>query len=129
MYRALAVNPQDVVDTANSQNFSKEGHLCLRVLAELDAFVHCSDDIRLAQELVSDEPRPNSNSECDAAVGSDSGIGNVDVLQKMQHQDRVAHFVTVVHVPLVRQASVLLQRVLRIMGTGVLFWATKLEVW
>ena len=65
-----AVNPQDVVDTANSQTFSKEGELCLRVLAELDAFVHCSDDIR-PQELVHDElPRTNSNSECDATVGN-----------------------------------------------------------
>ena len=35
----VAVNPQDVVDTANSQTFSKEGELCLRALAELDAFV------------------------------------------------------------------------------------------
>ena len=34
----------------------------------------------------------------------------------------------IVHVPLIRQASAFLQRVLRIMGAGVLFWATKLEV-
>ena len=40
----------------------------------------------------------------------------------------MAHNVTVVHVPLIRQASVFLQRVLRIMGTCVLFWAPKLEV-
>ena len=39
----VAVNPQ--VDTANSQTSSKEGELCLRILAELDAFAHCSDDI------------------------------------------------------------------------------------
>ena len=36
--------------------------------------------------------------------------------------------VTVVHVPLIRKASVFLQRVLRITGTGVLFWATGLQV-
>ena len=40
----------------------------------------------------------------------------------------VAHDVTVVHVPLIRKASVLLQRVPRVMSTGELFWATKLEV-
>ena len=58
----VAVNPQDVVGTANSQTFLKEGEFCLWVLAELDAFVHCSDDIRLARELVRDElPRPNSD--------------------------------------------------------------------
>ena len=50
---------------------------------------------------------------------SDSDIGNVEVVQKGQHQDWVTHDVTVVTVPLIRQASVLLQRVLRIMGTGV----------
>ena len=53
------MKPQDVVDTANSQTFSKQGELCLWVLAELDAFVHCSDNICLAQELIRDElPRP-----------------------------------------------------------------------
>ena len=51
----VAVNPQDAVDTANSQTFSKEGELCPWVLAELDAFVQCSDDICLAQQLVRDE--------------------------------------------------------------------------
>ena len=64
----VAVHQQDVVDTAYSQTFSEEGELCLRVLAQLDAFVHGSDDIRL---LVRDElPRPNSNSECAATVGN-----------------------------------------------------------
>ena len=66
----VAVHSQDVVETAHSQTFSKEGELCLRVLAELDAFVHCADDISLAQELVRDELLgPNSDSECDATVG------------------------------------------------------------
>ena len=65
----MAVNPRDVVDTANSQTFSKECELCLWVLAELDAFVRCADDICLAQELIRDGLlRPNSDSECDATV-------------------------------------------------------------
>ena len=67
----VAVNPQDVVDTADAQTFSKEGELCLRVLAELDAFVYCSDDIPLAQELVRDElSRSDSGSESDASGGN-----------------------------------------------------------
>ena len=57
---------------------------------------------------------------------SDPGIGNIEVLQKGQHQDVVAHDVTVA--PLIRQACVFLQRVPRVMSTGELFWATKLEV-
>ena len=62
------MNPQDVVDTAVSQTLS-EGELCLRILAELNALVHCADNIFLAEELVRDKlPRPNSDSERDAAV-------------------------------------------------------------
>ena len=37
--QCVAVNPQNVVDTANSQTLSEDGELRLRVLAELDAFV------------------------------------------------------------------------------------------
>ena len=51
----VAVNPQDEVDTAYSQTCSEQGELRLRVLAELNAFAHRSDDFRLAQELVGDE--------------------------------------------------------------------------
>ena len=47
----VAVNPQDVVDTAHSQALS-EGELRLRVLAELDAFVQRSDGVCLAHELI-----------------------------------------------------------------------------
>ena len=118
--------------------------------------MHGADDICLAQELVRDElPRPNSDSERDAAVGdcrsfgqapevanfpfrrfcfqwvplrSDPGVGDVEVLQKRQHQDCVAHGVTVVHVPLVRQAHVSPQRVPRVMSTSELFWPTKQEI-
>ena len=65
----VAVNLQDVVDAADAQTFSKEGELCLRILAMLDAIVHCTDDFSLVQELVRDElPRSDSNSECDATV-------------------------------------------------------------
>ena len=44
---------------------------------------------------------------------SDFGVGNVDVLQKKYHQDRVTHDVAVIHVPQVSQASVFLQRMRR----------------
>ena len=55
------MNPEDVVDTAHARAFSKEGELCLRILAKLDALVRCADDICLAQELLRDElPRPDS---------------------------------------------------------------------
>ena len=39
-------------------------------------FVHCSDDICLAQKLVREElPRPNSDSERDATEGNCRGFG------------------------------------------------------
>ena len=77
----VAVNPQDVVDTADSRLSRRRANTVSGSwqkldLAELDAFVHCSDDICLAQELVRDElPRPNSDSECDATVGNCRGSG------------------------------------------------------
>ena len=40
----VGVHPQDVVVTADSQTFSKEGELCLRILAQLDALVHCAGE-------------------------------------------------------------------------------------
>ena len=65
------VNPQDVVDTADSQTLTEEGEPRLRFLAELDAFVYCSDDISLAQELVRDElSRSDSGSEGGASGGN-----------------------------------------------------------
>ena len=161
----VAVNPQDMGDTADSQTLSEEGELCLRILAKLDAFVHGSDDIRLAQELVRDElPRPNGNSEYDATVSDCRGFGQAPHVadsplgwrciqtihvvddfrfqwvplcpvalatskscRKRKHQDWATHDVAVVHVPLIRQASAFLQRVL-VMGAGELAWATMLEV-
>ena len=66
----VAVNPQEVVHTADLQTLSEAGELRLRILAELNALAHCPDDICLIQELVRDElPRPNNDSERDAAVG------------------------------------------------------------
>ena len=38
---------------------------------------------------------------------SDSGVGDVENQQERRHQDRVTHDVAVVHVPQVRQASVI----------------------
>ena len=38
----VAVKPQDVAD---AQTLSEDGELRLRVLAELNALVHCADDI------------------------------------------------------------------------------------
>ena len=35
-----------------SQTLLEEGELCLRILAKLDALVHCTDDVCVAQELV-----------------------------------------------------------------------------
>ena len=41
LHGCVAVNPQDMVDTTDAQTFFTEGELCLRILAELDALVHC----------------------------------------------------------------------------------------
>ena len=72
----VAVIPQDVVDTADSQTLPKKDELCLRILAKLDALVHCTDDVCLAQDLVRDElPRPDSNTERDATVNDCRGFG------------------------------------------------------
>ena len=72
----VTMDSQDVVDTTDPQTLSEEGELHLRVVAELNALVRCADDICLAQELVRDKlPRPNSDSERDAAVGGCRGSG------------------------------------------------------
>ena len=41
------VHSQNVVDTTDTDTFAKESTFCLRVLAQLNAFVHCSNDARL----------------------------------------------------------------------------------
>ena len=77
LHDCVAVNPQDVVDTVDAQTLSEEGALCLWILAELNAPMHCSDDICLAEELVRDElPRPNSDFERDATVGDCRGFSH-----------------------------------------------------
>ena len=59
---------------------------------------------------------------------SDSGVGDIKFSQEGRHPDRVTHNVAVIHVPQVRQALVFLQRMLRVVGTGKLFRAAKVEV-
>ena len=67
----MAVYSQDVVDAAcyHALSLSEEGKFRLRVLAELDAFEHCSNDVRFAQELLRAEwSRSDSDSELLPAV-------------------------------------------------------------
>ena len=69
----------------------------------------------------------NSNSERHATVGNCRGFGHAPHVT-YSPLGWVTHDVTVIHVPLIRQASAFLQRVLRVVSTGELFWAAKLEV-
>ena len=67
-----------VVDAAISHALSEEGEFRLRVLAELDAFVHCSNDVCFAQELVRElRSRSDRDSECDAPSGNCGDSGHV----------------------------------------------------
>ena len=50
----VAVHSQEAVDAANSQTLSEEGKFRLRVLTQLESFVHGSNDVCLVQELVRD---------------------------------------------------------------------------
>ena len=59
---------------------------------------------------------------------SDFGVVDVKVLQEGRYQDRVTHDVAVIHVSQVCQASVFLQRTMRVVGTGKLLRSAKLEV-
>ena len=69
--------PQNVVVAADSQTFSEEGELCLRVLEELNTFVHHSDDVCLSQELIRDIlSRSNSGSKGDPFIGDCGGLGH-----------------------------------------------------
>ena len=73
----MAVHSQ-VVDAAHSHTLSEEGKFRLWVLAELDAIVHCSNDVCFAQELVRYVlSRSDSDSECDASRGSCGDFGHV----------------------------------------------------
>ena len=51
---------------------------------------------------------------------SDSGVGDIEILQEGRHQDRVTHDGAVIRVPQFCQASVFLQRMLRVVGSGEL---------
>ena len=138
--------------TVHSETFADESKFCLRVLTQLDTFVHSSNDVRLCQALVLDElSKSHGDSECDASSGycgdhvlhvlifplrrcctrvvhvvidfrfqRGSFIGVVEFMQVRRHQDRVTHDVTIIHVPLIRQASIFLQRVPRVVGSGEL---------
>ena len=95
-----------------TQALSEEGELRLRVLAKLGAFVHRSDDVCLAQDLVRDGlPRSNSGSEGDASIGNFGRVGHFTHVTHSplgwRHMQTV-HVVDellFVHVPLICQAS------------------------
>ena len=74
----VAVFSQDVVDAANPHTPPEEGKFRLRLLAELDAFVHFSSDVCFAQELARDVlSRSDSDSECGASSGNCGDFGHV----------------------------------------------------
>ena len=73
----VAVNPQDVVDTADSQTLPKEGELCLRIVAELNVLVHCTDDVCLVRSC--------SGTNCRETTATPSAMlpsGTAEVLAK-----------------------------------------------
>ena len=47
----VAVHSQDVVDATDTKIFTKESEFCLRVLTQLDTFVHAPSDVCLGQGL------------------------------------------------------------------------------
>ena len=49
------MHQEDVVHTANAKAVAKECKFCLRILAQLNTFVHCSNDVCFGQELICDE--------------------------------------------------------------------------
>ena len=56
----------------------QECRFCLRVLAELNAFMHCSNDIPLGQELIRDVlSRSVSHSKCYATLGDCDDFGHL----------------------------------------------------
>ena len=60
----------------DSQTLSEEGKFSLRVLAELNTFVHRPDGVCLGQELVPDAlSRSDSDCEGDASVSDRRGFG------------------------------------------------------
>ena len=71
--KSLSRGPLPVVDTADAKTLAKESNVILRILAQLNTFVHCSNDVYFGQELVRDElTGSHGDSEC-AASSSDCG--------------------------------------------------------
>ena len=65
----VATHPENVVRAANAEAFAKRCKLCLRILAQLNTFVHCSTNICIGSELICDLTGPHSNSERGASSG------------------------------------------------------------
>ena len=64
----VTVHSEDVVDTTD--RLSRRSKFCLRVLTQLNSFVHGPNGICLGQELVRNElSGSNGNSECGASSG------------------------------------------------------------
>ena len=78
----MATHSQNVVDTTDTKAFTDESNLCLRVLTQLDTFVHDSNDVCLGQELVRDE-LSRSNSDCRGPVGTPSVVLPAVILETL----------------------------------------------
>ena len=51
----VTVHSADVVDSTDAKTLAEKGKFCLRVLTQLKAIMHCSNDVCLGQELVHDD--------------------------------------------------------------------------
>ena len=125
----VAVHSQNVVDATDTKTYTKECKFCLRVLTQLDTFVHpplpkswssikcrgptATPSVMLPAVTVETLAvlctSPSLHSRDDfrfmwVSLCSNYGIGDVELLQVRRHQDRVTQNVTVVYVPQVRQA-------------------------
>ena len=78
----------NVLHSAHTWTLTNKGKLCLWILTELNAFVHCSDDVRFRQELVRDTRRgptatPRVVLPC-AAVATVSSTRNSCIFQSLE---------------------------------------------
>ena len=134
----VAVHSQDVVDAANSHcsNDIRLGRELIRyVLSRSDSHSKCyATSVTVEMLAMFCTPRilhsggAASKSFTKWMTSVSSGFRSAPTLQKRQHQGWVTHDVTVVHVPLICQASFFVQRVPRVVGSGKLLRAAKLEV-
>ena len=63
------MHSEDVVDSTDTKALATEGKICLRVLTQLDAFVHGADDVCLGQELICNTlSGSHCNSKCDVST-------------------------------------------------------------